>query len=137
MGDPAGAHNGDLLGHGIGRAPHRLAKGPGAVQWRQRRTLTVDVDRDNGQLVLGRQEMQRHHNAMIKLPFFRIRGINGLHDLRDQSAAEIRRARDGGFRDLEPVGILDGPRITLADADTVGRHIIHEEVAEMFRRQHA
>jgi hypothetical protein len=50
-----------------------------------------------------------------------------------QSASQLRRARDLGARDLQPLRVFYRANVSLTYTDTVRGHVVHEEVREMFR----
>jgi len=79
MRNAARAHQRDSVRHGVRSTAQRLAQRPRAVQRRQRRTLTIDVHRNDRQIIPGGQKAQWHHDAVIEFPFFCIGEIHGLH----------------------------------------------------------
>ena len=79
MGDSAGPDDGDFFGRGVAGDAQRLAEFPGTVQRRQRRPLAVYIHRDHRHVVARRQEMQRHHDAVIELPFLYRSAIRLAH----------------------------------------------------------
>ncbi len=83
--DAAGAHERNALRHLVAGLAQRFAEGPGAVQRRQRRTLAVDVDRDDIHVIGRREEVERHHDAVVELPFFGVGHIDRLHHLPDDA----------------------------------------------------
>src|SRR5208283_1528211 len=119
--DAAGAHEADALGDRIG----------GAAQRSQRRPLAVDVHRNDGQIEARRQEMQRHHDAVIEFPLFRVRKIDGLHHLTDEPSGKRRTAGHRGMRYAEPLRVLDRTLVAVSHAHCERGHVVHEEIREV------
>ena len=136
MREAAGADQRDALGNGVGRTPERLAERPGAGQRRERRTLAVDVGRHDRQVVVRRQEMQRHRDAVIELPFLGIGDVDRLHHLLDQPSRQRLVAGHRGALDAEECLVLDRAFVAVGHADGEGRHVVHEEVGEVLGRDH-
>ena len=132
--DAAGADDCDLLGHGIGRPAERLAEGPGPVERRERRTLTIDVDRDNGKVEPRGEEVEWHRDAVVEQPLLGVRDVDGRHDLGDQPLRQVAVARSLELVDAEPARILDRAVVEIGHADGEARHVVHEEVGEVFGR---
>jgi hypothetical protein len=80
--------------------------------------------------------MQRHHDAVIELPFLGIGDVDLIHDIGDQPLRQVRRSRNIGAFDAEPGLILYRPGIGLAHPDTKGGHVVHEEIGEMLGADH-
>jgi len=136
VGDAARADHGEALRNEIGRPTQGLAQGPGTMQRRERRPLTVDVDGNNRQIVRRGQEAERHHDAVVTLPFLGERDIDRLHDLIDQPLREGGIAGDAGTRDAEPRRVLDRTTVAIGHADGEARHVVHEEIGEVLGRYH-
>ena len=136
MREAAGTDQGDALGHRISGAAQRLAEGPGTRQRRERRTLAVDVGRHDRQVVVGRQEMQRHRDAMVELPFLGIGHVHRLHHVLDQPARQCLVAGHGRALDPQERLVLDRPLVAIGHADGEGRHVVHEEIGEVLGRDH-
>src|SRR6185295_9540689 len=62
----------EALGCPVAGAPQRTPELVAALEWNERRALAVDVDWNDRQVVARRQETQRHHDAVIELPFLGI-----------------------------------------------------------------
>jgi hypothetical protein len=91
----------------------------------------VDVDRNDRQIELRRQEVQRHHDPVVELPLLGIGDVDLLHHAAHQAQRQVGVAGYAGLRDAEPAGILDRPLVVVGHADRVGRHVVHEEVREV------
>ena len=78
MRDSAGADDGDLLWLGVASLAQRLAEGVGTTQRGERRALAIDVHRDDREVVLRRQEIQRNDDAVIEFPFLGIGDVDVL-----------------------------------------------------------
>ena len=66
---------------GQAKQAQRFAKRPGAGE---RRSLAIDIGGDYRQIVIRRQKMQWHNDAVIEFSLFRIGGIDGLHHFAHQ-----------------------------------------------------
>ncbi len=104
------------------------------MQRRQRRPLAVDIDRDDRQVVTRRQEIERHHNAVIEFPFLGIGDVDSLHDFTRDARAEIRGTGHFRLLNLEPFRIFDRAFVGIPDADAERRHVVHEEIGEVLGR---
>ena len=49
------------------RLAHRLTERPRPLEW-CRGGLTVDVHRNDRDVIVGCEEVERHHDAVVKLP---------------------------------------------------------------------
>jgi hypothetical protein len=76
--------------------------------------LAVDVGGHDGEVVARREEMQRHHDAVVELPLLRVREIDLLHDLLDEAPRERGCARHLRAADAQPRLVLDGPSYSSA-----------------------
>jgi hypothetical protein len=86
------------------------------------------IDRD---VVARRQEMQRHHDAVIELPLFRVCEVDFAQHRSDQPARQLRVPLDASARDRQPFFVLDRPVVVLRHAHRECGHVVHEEIGEM------
>src|SRR5437016_4154997 len=107
MRDAACADHGDALGPDLARSLERAAELITALERDQRRSLAVDVDRNDGQVVAGRQEAQWHHDAVIELPLLCIGEIDVVHHVLDQPQGQFGRSGNARPLDPQPGLILD------------------------------
>jgi hypothetical protein len=84
-----------------------------------------------GQVEARRQEVQRHHDAVVELPLLREGDVDVVHRLGDEAAREIGVARNAGSLDAEPARVLDRSVVLVGHADRIRRHVVHEEVREV------
>ena len=136
MGDPAGADDRDPLAHALGGVAYGLPQGVNAVQRRQRRVLAIDVHGNDRQIVVGRQMMQRHHDAVVEFPFLAIAEIHALHHALDQAQGNIPAAWNPGTGNAQPLGVFDGAVVVIRHAHRERRHIVHKKIGEMLGRDH-
>jgi hypothetical protein len=136
MRNAAGADNRDSLRDEIRSAPQRLAKRPRAMQRRQRRPLTIDVDGNHRKIVLRREETQRHHDAVIEFPFLRVGEIHGLHHFAYQPQRQARIAGNGGASNAQPLRIFDGSFVILRHAHRESGHVVHEKIRKVLGCDH-
>ena len=61
---------------------------------RHRRRLAIDVDRNNRDIVVRCQVVQRHHNPVIEFPFLAVADIDVLHYSVNQLAGNFGVSRD-------------------------------------------
>jgi hypothetical protein len=81
-----------------------------------------------------RQEVQRHHDAVVELPFFRVGHVHRLHHFADQALRQRGVAGHPGLLDAEPLRVFDRALVAVGHADRIGRHVVHEEVREVLGR---
>ena len=136
MGDAAGADQGDAFRGGVAGLAQRPPKDVGAGRGRQGRALAVDVDRNDRHLPLGQQEVERHHDAVVELPFLGIGQVHVGHHGLNQAARQRRGTGEAPRCDAQPVRILNGTLVVVGHAHAVGGHVVHEEVGEVLGRHH-
>src|SRR6185312_5722405 len=73
--DPTRADYSDTLGPGSTGTPQSAAKLITALERNERRSLAVDIDRNDREVGARGEEVQRHHEAVIELPLLRIRQV--------------------------------------------------------------
>ena len=78
--------------------------------------------------------MERDHDAVIELPFFRVGDVDVVEYRLDEAARKFWCARNSGARDAQERFFLDRPLVELRHAHAIGRHVIHEEVGEVLGR---
>ena len=84
MRNTTGADDGDAFRHCLTRPAHRLTKRPRPLERRKGRPLTVDVHRNDRDVIVGCEEVERHHDAVVKLPLFGIGNVGTLHHFGDE-----------------------------------------------------
>jgi hypothetical protein len=75
--------------------------------------------------------VQRHHDAVVELPFLGEGDVRAVHHFLDQATREIGVAWHPGALDAQPFLVFDRTFIVVRHADRVGRHVVHEEVGEV------
>src|SRR6185437_14236068 len=67
-------------------------------------------------------------------PLLAIADVGLLHHAFDELPRHRHTARYPPTRNAEPIRVFNGTLIGLRHADRKGRHVIHEEIGEVFRR---
>ena len=75
--------------------------------------------------------MQRHHDAVIELPFLGIGDVDLIHDIGNQTSRQVRRPGNLRAFYTKPRLVLYRPGIGLSHTDTERRHVVHEEIGKM------
>ena len=136
MGDATRAHDGDSFGEGVCGSAKGLAEGPGPMERRQRRALTVDVGRDDREVVSRGEEVERDHDPVVEQPLLRVGDVATFHHQRDEPFRQRLVAGHRHLVDAEPTRILDRPAVRIRHADCERRHVVHEEVREVLGGDH-
>ena len=71
---------------------------------------------------------------MIEPPFLGVGDVHRLHDRRHETPRQFLVSGNSHSFDAEPFRILNRAVIILRHAERERRHIVHEEIRKMFRR---
>ena len=111
----------------MNNAADELADLVAAAQRRQRSSVSIDNDRDQRNIHLRSDEMERHHEAVVEQKVSGVCKVEfGLQSVGDNLHGQRPFHWNSIFGDSKVTG-----RAAFPDADTKRWHVVHEEVAKV------